>query len=68
MYPIFFCRGQLYSRYSHSEWKQSNHHNFSLSEQERALGERLRSDAFQAVKKTDNPNQEPADEQHQAAR
>lgn len=47
------ARGTLYSRYSTNDWDSSNKQHFSLSERERNLAERLRADAYRAVKATD---------------
>ncbi|CAD5112921.1 DgyrCDS2128 [Dimorphilus gyrociliatus] len=44
---------KLYSRYSTKEWEESNKNYFSLSESERNVAERLRSDMWRAVKTTD---------------
>ena len=46
-------RNAVYSRYSTNDWEQSNRANFGLSERERTMAERLRSDAWQAIKATD---------------
>ncbi|KAK2148832.1 hypothetical protein LSH36_480g01000 [Paralvinella palmiformis] len=46
--------GTLYSRYSTSDWDSSNKQHFHLSERERNLAERLRNDAYRAVKATDS--------------
>ncbi len=43
----------MYSRYSTNDWDSSNKANFNLSERERSLAERLRADAWRAVKATD---------------
>ncbi|XP_071104394.1 tektin-3-like isoform X3 [Haliotis cracherodii] len=43
----------MYSRYSHNDWSLSNNINFNLSEKERSFAERLRADAWRAVKETD---------------
>jgi hypothetical protein len=53
LYIRFNCRGTLYSRYSTNDWDSSNKQNFHLSERERNLAERLRADAYRAVKATD---------------
>ena len=47
------CRNTLYSRYSTSDWDSSNKANYSLSDRERSLAERLRGDAWRAIKATD---------------
>jgi tektin-3 len=47
------ARNQLYSRYSHNDWENSNRANYSLSEREKGLAERLRADAWRTVKSTD---------------
>jgi len=47
------ARNELYSRYTTNEWESSNKANYNLSERERSLGERLRADAWRAVKATD---------------
>lgn len=47
------ARGTLYSRYSTNDWENSNKQNFNLSERERNMAERLRADAYRAVKATD---------------
>lgn len=44
---------KLYSRYSTKEWEESNKNYFNLSESERNVAERLRSDMWRAVKTTD---------------
>jgi tektin-3 len=46
------ARNQVYSRFSTTDWDASNQSNFHLSEKERSTAERLRTDAFQAVKST----------------
>ncbi|ESP00801.1 hypothetical protein LOTGIDRAFT_140506, partial [Lottia gigantea] len=43
----------LYSRYSTNDWGASNKVNFGLSDRERSYAERLRADAWRAVKETD---------------
>ncbi|XP_067654723.1 tektin-3-like isoform X4 [Haliotis asinina] len=43
----------MYSRYTHTDWSHSNSLNFNLSEKERSFAERLRADAWRAVKETD---------------
>lgn len=43
----------LVSRYSKNDWENSNMSMYQLSERERKLGERLRGDAYQAIKATD---------------
>lgn len=43
----------MVSRYSKNDWENSNNTIYHLSEKERKLAERLRSDAFQAIKATD---------------
>ncbi|KAL8591073.1 hypothetical protein ACOMHN_032638 [Nucella lapillus] len=43
----------VYSRYSPNDWSLSNSMNYSLSEKERSFAERLRADAWRAVKETD---------------
>ena len=48
-----FSRNAVYSRYSTQDWGHSNSMNFSLSEKERSFAERLRADAWRAVKETD---------------
>ena len=50
---FLFSRNGLYSRYSLQDWDVSNRGNFNLSERERSMAERLRSDAWQVVKATD---------------
>lgn len=47
------ARNAVYSRYSTQDWGHSNSMNFSLSEKERSFAERLRADAWRAVKETD---------------
>lgn len=47
------ARNAVYSRYSTNDWGHSNQMNFSLSEKERSFAERLRADAWRAVKETD---------------
>ncbi|XP_022344432.1 tektin-3-like isoform X2 [Crassostrea virginica] len=47
------ARNAVYSRYSTNDWGMSNSMNFSLSEKERSFAERLRADAWRAVKETD---------------
>ena len=49
----YFDRNALYSRYSTNDWEHSNRANFGLSDRERSLAERLRADAWQAIKATD---------------
>ena len=52
--PFFhFSRNTVYSRYTPNDWGLSNQMNFSLSDKERAFGERLRADAWRAMKETD---------------
>ena len=43
----------MYSRYNPSDWNLSNSMNYSLSDKERSFAERLRADAWRAVKETD---------------
>ena len=43
----------MYSRYSTGDWATSNTGHYNLSERERSLAERLRADAWRAVKATD---------------
>ncbi|CAG5123641.1 unnamed protein product [Candidula unifasciata] len=43
----------VYSRYQPNDWSLSNSNNFTLSEKERSFAERLRADAWRAVKETD---------------
>ena len=43
----------MYSRYSTNDWDQSNNAYYNLSERERSFAERLRADAWRAVKATD---------------
>ncbi|XP_076450523.1 tektin-3-like isoform X1 [Babylonia areolata] len=43
----------VYSRYSPNDWNLSNSMNYSLSDKERSFAERLRADAWRAVKETD---------------
>ncbi|KAK6184531.1 hypothetical protein SNE40_006988 [Patella caerulea] len=43
----------VYSRYSTNDWGVSNNMNFGLSDRERSHAERLRADAWRAVKETD---------------
>lgn len=47
------ARNTIYSRYTPNDWGLSNQMNFSLSDKERAFGERLRADAWRAMKETD---------------
>lgn len=47
------ARDVVYPRYSSTEWTASNKSNLNQSDRERNLAERLRSDAFHAVKTTD---------------
>lgn len=47
------ARNTIYSRYTPNDWSLSNQMNFSLSDKERAFGERLRADAWRAMKETD---------------
>lgn len=47
------ARNAVYSRYSTNDWGMSNSMNFSLSDKERSFAERLRADAWRAVKETD---------------
>lgn len=52
--PVFnSARNTLYSRYSHNDWEHSNNNYYNLSERERNFAERLRADAWRAVKSTD---------------
>jgi tektin-3 len=46
-------RNALYSRYTPSTWDASNRANYDLSERERGLAEKLRSDAWQVIQSTD---------------
>lgn len=46
-------RNAVYSRYTTQDWGHSNSMNYSLSEKERSFAERLRADAWRAVKETD---------------
>lgn len=48
-----FNRNTIYSRYSTNDWSLSNQLNFSMSDKERSFAERLRADAWRAVKETD---------------
>ncbi|XP_048729260.1 tektin-3-like isoform X1 [Ostrea edulis] len=48
------ARNAVYSRYSTNDWGMSNSMNFSLSDKERSFAERLRADAWRAVKETDS--------------
>ncbi|KAL8606870.1 hypothetical protein ACOMHN_036508 [Nucella lapillus] len=43
----------VYSRYNPNDWSLSNSMNYSLSDKERSFAERLRADAWRAVKETD---------------
>ncbi len=43
----------MYSRYTTQDWDSSNKAHFSLSDHEKSLAERLRSDAMRAIKSTD---------------
>ncbi|XP_061181367.1 tektin-3-like isoform X1 [Saccostrea echinata] len=47
------ARNAVYSRYSTNDWGMSNSMNYSLSDKERSFAERLRADAWRAVKETD---------------
>ncbi|CAG2202273.1 tektin-3-like isoform X3 [Mytilus galloprovincialis] len=47
------ARNAVYSRYTTQDWGHSNSMNYSLSEKERSFAERLRADAWRAVKETD---------------
>ncbi|XP_060083434.1 tektin-3-like [Ylistrum balloti] len=47
------ARNALYSRYTTNDWGLSNSKNFSMSDKERSFAERLRADAWRAVKETD---------------
>ncbi|XP_045174738.1 tektin-3-like isoform X1 [Mercenaria mercenaria] len=47
------ARNTIYSRYTPNDWGLSNSMNYSLSDKERAFGERLRADAWRAMKETD---------------
>lgn len=49
----FFRRQSLYSRYSTQDWDTSNKTNFSLSDREKTLAERMRADALRTIKSTD---------------
>lgn len=53
LYQILEYRNAVYSRYSTNDWGMSNSMNFSLSDKERSFAERLRADAWRAVKETD---------------
>ena len=53
VFPLKSLRNALYSRFSTNDWEQSNRANFNLSDKERSLAERLRADAYQAIKATD---------------
>ncbi|XP_013384963.1 tektin-3 [Lingula anatina] len=48
------ARQQLYNRFSHGDWSSSNHANYHMSDRERSFAERLRADAWRAVKETDH--------------
>ncbi|KAK6184034.1 hypothetical protein SNE40_006580 [Patella caerulea] len=43
----------VYNRYSVGDWGYSNNTHFKLSDKERSYGERLRADAWRAIKETD---------------
>ncbi|BFZ04121.1 hypothetical protein BsWGS_07160 [Bradybaena similaris] len=43
----------VYSRFQPNDWFHSNSNNFTLSDKERSFAERLRADAWRAVKETD---------------
>merc|ERR1711971_1182279 len=47
------ARNAVYSRYSTNDWGLSNSCDYSLSDKERSFAERLRADAWRAVKETD---------------
>lgn len=49
----YFDRRTIYSRYNPQDWTLSNTLNYSNSEKERGFAERLRADAWRAVKETD---------------
>jgi len=52
--PVFNpARNTMYSRYSTGDWDASNNAYYNLSERERSYAERLRADAWRAVKATD---------------
>ncbi len=44
------AKAELYSRFAPHEWEESNRKNFGLSERERSIAERLRTDCFQTLK------------------
>ena len=50
---IITSRNTIYSRYTPNDWGLSNQMNYSLSDKERSFGERLRADAWRAIKETD---------------
>jgi len=53
--PVYnSARNAFYSRYSTSDWDMSNKNYFALSDSERSMAERLRCDAWRAVKATDS--------------
>ena len=51
---FLFFRNAVYSRYTCTDWDASNKANFHLSDRERASAERLRAEAWRAVKSTDS--------------
>lgn len=53
-FSFSLTRNAVYSRYSTNDWGMSNSMNFSLSDKERSFAERLRADAWRAVKETDS--------------
>lgn len=46
-------RNAIYARFTTSEWDTSNKAHFNLSEKERGLAERLRTDSWRTVKAID---------------
>ncbi|ESP00804.1 hypothetical protein LOTGIDRAFT_225697 [Lottia gigantea] len=53
MYYLSLFSNSVYSRFSTTDWGQSNNSHFNLSSKERSYGERLRADAWRAIKETD---------------
>lgn len=47
------ARNALYSRFTTGDWDLSNNTHYSMSDRERSYAERLRADAWRAVKETD---------------
>ena len=48
-----YFRNAVYNRFSQSDWEISNKGYFNLSDKERNLAERLRTDAWQTIRTID---------------